>query len=349
MTKLSKATWYERVPKAELHVHLEGSIPLPALWQLVQKYGGEPSVPDMAALEKKFQFRDFPHFIETWVWKNRFLREYEDFTFIAAAVANDLVDQHVLHAEAFFSPTDFAERKLEPARLAEAIRRGLDQVPAISVLLIADLVRDHGPERGSRTLAALEGTRELGVVGIGIGGSEHRFPPAPFAEVYEHARRLGLHTSAHAGEAAGPASVWSAIDDLQVDRIGHGTSASEDPHLVMTLAERRIHVEACPISNVRTGIVDSLGCHPVRQLIDADVSVSISTDDPKMFNTSLAEELRGLHEQLGSSTVEIRSLIFQAAQNSWLPRDRKQQLVDALLGDPAWTADFPRAMVNSCV
>ena len=126
---------------------------------------------------------------------------------------------------------------------------------------------------------------------------------------------------------------------MRVDRIGHGTRACEDPRLVTALAARHVHVEACPLSNVRTGVIDSLVRHPVRRLFDAGVRVSVSTDDPKMFGTSLAEELRGLHEQLGFSINEIRALTLQAAQDSWLPQDHKQRLIASLDGDPIWRED----------
>ena len=203
--------YFRRLPKVELHLHLEGAIPLPALWTLVQKYGGHPEVPTMAALEARFRYRDFPHFIEVWVWKNQFLREYDDFTFIAEEVARDLTAQNVLYAEVFYSPGDFRKQGLTPQRITEAIRRGLEQVPEITIALVTDLIRDHGPEQGMITLeATVEVRRDLGVVGVGIGGSEHEFPPEPFLPVYERARSAGFRTSAHAGEAAGPASVWGA-------------------------------------------------------------------------------------------------------------------------------------------
>src|SRR5262245_25357628 len=117
---LRRMSWFERVPKVELHVHLEGAIPLPTLWALIEKYGGDPAVPDLAALEARFAYRDFPHFIETWVWKSRFLREYDDFTLIAAAVAADLARQAVRYAEVFYSPPDFARQGLAPQRLTAA-------------------------------------------------------------------------------------------------------------------------------------------------------------------------------------------------------------------------------------
>ena len=138
------------MPKVELHLHLEGAIPLDALWTLMEERGGDPGVPSPEALAARFAYHDFAHFIETWVWKNRYLDSYRAFEFIAEAVACDLARQHIVYAEAFFSPTDFAQHGLSPQGLATAIRRGLDRVPQIRVALIADLVRDTGPERARR-------------------------------------------------------------------------------------------------------------------------------------------------------------------------------------------------------
>ncbi|MFQ5855550.1 MAG: hypothetical protein ACE5LU_07915 [Anaerolineae bacterium] len=156
-------SWFEQVPRIELHLHVEGAIPHNALWELVQKYGGDPSVPDLQALERRFEYRDFPHFIETWVWKNQFLREYEDFTFIAEAVARDLAHQNIRYVEAFYSPPDFARHGLETQKLTEAIRAGLARVQDVEIALVADLVRDFGPERAAVTLAEVSEVQNLGV------------------------------------------------------------------------------------------------------------------------------------------------------------------------------------------
>jgi adenosine deaminase len=339
-TTKSKMSWFERVPKVELHLHLEGAIPHDALWQLVQKYGGDPSVPDLETLERRFEYRDFPHFIETWIWKNGFLREYEDFIFIAEAVARDLAGQNIHYVEAFFSPADFFHHGLGTQKLTEAIRAGLSRVTEVEVALVADLVRDFGPEKAAVTLAEVNEVRDLGVVGIGIGGMEQEFPPEPFEAVYEKARQLGFHTSAHAGEAAGAASIWGAIRSLRADRIGHGTRAEEDGSLLDYLAEHRIPLEMCPISNVRTGVVDSLEEHPIRRYFERGIVVTVNTDDPKMFGNSLAEEFRLLEEKLGFSRDELRSLILQGIQTAWLPEERKRQLVEAFRNDPAWQEEI---------
>jgi adenosine deaminase len=337
------ADWFDRLPKVELHLHLEGAIPLDALWALVRKYGGDAEVADPAALERRFRFRDFSHFIDTWVWKNGFLRELDDFAFIAEAVARDLAAQRVRYAEVFFSPPDFLRHGLRPAPLTAAIRRGLDRAPQIEVALIGDLVRDFGPQRAERCLAELAEASELGVIGVGLGGSEQSHPPEPFAAVFAEARRRGLHTTAHAGEAAGAASVWGALRALQVERIGHGTRAEEDPDLVRHLVERRVPLELCPISNVRTAVVPTLEAHPIGRYQQAGVVVTVNTDDPKMFGTSLADEYRALALRLGFSRAEIRALVEQAATASWLPEERRRSLLDELRGDPAWDEEGPES------
>lgn len=332
------ADWFARVPKVELHLHLEGAIPLPALWALIQKYGGDPAVPDLTALAARFQYRDFRHFIATWVWKNGFLREYEDFTLIAEAVARDLARQNIRYAEVFYSPPDFTRHGLTVAGITAAVRQGLARAPQVRVALIADLVRDDGPERAARTLSQVLEVRDQGVIGVGLGGSEPEFPPHLFRSVFQRARGEGLHVTAHAGEAAGPASVWGALDDLGVERIGHGARAIEDPALVAELRRRQVPLELCPISNLRTGVVAALAAHPIRPLVDQGLLVTVNSDDPQLFGTSLAEELRALHQHLGFTRAELQALILNGVQASWLSDADKDALRRALQEDPAWSA-----------
>ncbi len=337
MDQPSEPAWFERLPKVELHLHLEGAIPYDALWELVQKYGGDESVSSKEMLKRRFEYRDFPHFIETWVWKNQFLREYEDFTFIAEAAARDLAEQNIRYAEVFFSPPDFARQGLKTQAITAAVRAGLERVKQIEIALVADLVRDFGPERGEITLAEINEVKQLGVVGVGIGGSEQDFPPQAFEAVFARARRLGFRTSAHAGEAAGAESIWGAIRSLQVDRIGHGTRAEEDEALLDYLVEHRIPVEMCPISNVRTGVVGSYEQHPVRRYFERGMVLSINTDDPKMFGNSLSEEYLLLTEKQGFSRAEIKELVLGAIQMSWMPEGKKQQMMAAFRKNPGWS------------
>jgi len=344
MTTVSPITdaeraWLEALPKVELHLHLEGAIPLDALWTLVQKYGGEPDVPNVEALRRRFVYHDFPHFIRTWVWKNGFLREYEDFTFIAEAVARDLAAQHIRYVEVFFSPRDFARHGLATQPLTAAIRDGLDRVPAIEIALVPDLIRDFGPENARATLDELDDVRALGVIGVGIGGSEDEFPPEPFAAVYEEARRRGYRTSAHAGEAAGPESVWGALRALRADRIGHGARAIEDPALVDYLVQTQTPVELCPLSNVRTGVVASIAAHPAKAYLDRGMLVCVNTDDPRMFHNSMADEYAALREELGITRADVRALIRNAVRSSWLDADHRAALLAEIESHPAWQDD----------
>jgi adenosine deaminase len=340
--------WFHRIPKVELHLHLEGAIPLPTLWTLVQKYGGSPDTPDLAALEARFLYRDFPHFIDTWVWKNQFLREYEDFTLIAEAVARDLLAQNIRYVEAYFSPGDFARVGLTPQDLAVAIRKGLSRVPEIEIPLVPDLIRDFGPERGARCLEAVHEVVDQGILGVGIGGSEHAYPPEPWQEVFERARELGLRTSCHAGEAAGASSVWGAVRSLKADRIGHGTRAIENAALMEHLASHGIPVEMCPLSNVATGVVPSAEEHPIRKFFDAGVRISVNTDDPKMFGNSMALELEMLEARHGFSRGEIQQLVLGGIETSWMPENRKKLMREEFEAHPEWSRrDRPGAGAHS--
>ena len=194
------------------------------------------------------------------------------------------------------------------------------------------------PKSEMSTLAQLNEVKELGVVGIGIGGSEHAFPPAPFEPLFEAARSMGFHTNAHAGEAAGADSIWDAVRRLRVERIGHGTRAWEDRRLVAYLAEHRVPLEMCPVSNVRTQTVSSLAEHPIRRYFEAGLVVTVNTDDPKMFQTSLANEYRLLEQECGWTRQEICRLISSAIESSWLPVERKQVLAEEIRKDPSWVS-----------
>lgn len=330
------AHWIEQLPKVELHLHLEGAIPPPALWPLIQKYGGDPSVSSAEEIVGRLQFRTFREFLDGWVWKNGFLREYEDFTWIARAVAEDLRRQNIVYAEVFCSPPDFARTHgLKTQPLLRAVRTGLDQVPGIEIALVVDLVRDYGVELAERTLHEAAEARDQGVIGIGIGGSEHRYPPEMYRDIYAEARRLGLRTSAHAGEAAGAESIWGAIRALEVDRIGHGTRAEEDPELLEHLAATGLPIEMCPLSNLRTGTIRAIETHPIRRYFDRGLRVTVNTDDPGMFGNSLAAEYELLQTTFAFSRAEILTLIGNAIDASWAAADRKRTLRDQLRAQSA--------------
>jgi adenosine deaminase len=328
MKQIDNQQFIKNLPKVELHIHLEGAIPINALWKLVVKYGENKNISGLKDLHDKFQYKNFPHFIETWIWKNQFLREYEDFTFIAKEVAGDLKDQNIKYAEMFYTPTDHFNKNIELQKLTEAIRAGFNYYSNdIEIFLIADLCRDADPENGMHVVNQLSELKDSGVIGIGLGGSEHIYPPEPFKEVYEKAREFGFRTTAHAGEASGADSIWGAINKLKTDRIGHGTRASEDEKLVEYLKETQIPLEMCPISNIKTGVVNNIKEHPVKDFYKKGLNVFVNTDDPKMFNNSMEEEYLLLMQECGFKSVDIRKLIENAVNSAWCEHNKKHKLI----------------------
>ncbi len=327
--------WFDRVPKVELHLHLEGAIPLPTMWDLVRKHGGDRAIPDIAALRRRFTYRNFRSFIATWAWKNRFINDHADFTLIAAAVAHDLERQQVRYAEVFFSPPDFVDHGLTVPGIARAIRAGLAQVPTVEVRLICDLVRNFGPARALRTLDELEDARDQGIVGVGLGGSEPDHPAGAFREVFRRARDRGWRVTIHAGETAGPQSVRDALD-CGADRIGHGVRAIEDDALVEELARRRIPLEVCPSSNLRIGVYPDLDRHPITRLRDRGCLVTVNSDDPLMFQCSLTGDLRLLSRRHHWSHDDVRTAMRNAVAASWLDQAGKDRLLERMQADPAW-------------
>ena len=318
--------WVAQLPKVELHIHLEGAVPLDDLWTL---YRSRHSHSDLTLGEftEKFAYTDFGHFLEMWNWMNSFVTRIDDFSFMAESFANYLVDQRVVYAEAFFSPSDFRGTGLGADEIAVALRQGLDRVPGTRVALIADMVRGRSNEAMQTTLDQVTDVRDdAGVIGIGLGGNEGRFPASLHADIWAEAAKRGFQTTAHAGEAGGPGSVTDAIERLNVTRVGHGVQAVDDPAVLAYVAEHQIALEVCPWSNVRTKVVDSIADHPIRRLFDAGALVTLNSDDPAFFDTSLSAEYATLHEQFGFSESEILTVAKNAVTASWADERFKTQL-----------------------
>ncbi len=312
------------LPKVELHLHLEGAIPLDALLVLIEKYKGKDYI-TISELQQKFTYTDFSHFLDIWAWKNQFLKEYEDFEYITEQVAIDLASQNIRYAELCFSPTDFRRSNLQPQQIAIAIRKGLNKhSDKITINLITDLVRDE--ENKLPQLKQILEVKDQGIIGIGLGGDEANYPPKLFIEVYEKAKALGFQTTCHAGEAAGPDYIWQAIHDLHIDRIGHGTNAYKDTELVQYLIDNQIPVEMCPISNVRTASVSSLKEHPIYGFYKKGMLVSINTDDPKMFSTTLENEYTSLADTFNLDLIDIYNLAQNSIKSAWCSEDTKMEL-----------------------
>jgi adenosine deaminase len=317
-----------RMPKVEIHLHLEGAIPIDALFDLVRR-GKDPHVLTPDDLKAKLDYVDFEHFIDTWVWKNTFIRHESDFEAITYAVLRDLARENVRYVEAFYSPGDYRRQGLTVGGITEHIIKGRERARrdfGIRCNLIVDLIRDHGPEIGMRRLKECLPYLGKGLVGIGLGGSEQLFPAAPYGPVYAAAREMGYRLTAHAGEVAGADSIRDAVEILGVERVGHGLRAGEDPDLVELLGESKTPLEMCIMSNLRTGVCPSIAEHPIRRYFDRGLVVTVNSDDPTMFNSTLTDEYLALAGDLGFTLPEIKVVAMNAITASFLPASEKSAL-----------------------
>jgi len=320
----------DAMPKVELHLHLEGAIPHETLLAQIRRKGTEPSIRTVDDLKAKLTYTDFPSFIDLWIWKNTFIQHEEDFGEIAYAMLRGLSRQNVKYVESFYAPGDYSRFGLSTEGITECVIAGKERARSdfgIRCELIVDLIRDHGPEIGMKRLDEVTPYLGKGVIGIGIGGSEQLFPAGPYAEVYREARRRGFRLTAHAGEVAGADSIRSAIEDLGAERIGHGLRAYEDPEVVDMLKARRIPLEMCIISNSRTGVCPSVKEHPIRDYFREGLVVTVNSDDPSMFSSSLTDEYLALSRDLGFTLDEVKQVALNAVRASFLPAGEKAELV----------------------
>jgi adenosine deaminase len=315
------------MPKAEIHLHLEGAFTFDFLFRLIRKYGGDPEINNIADLRKKFVFKNFSHFIRTWLWKNKFYRMPEDFEESAYQTIKNLSLQNVIYAEIFFSPWDFITSGLKIEEITEAIISGIRRAETeylTRCILIADLVRNYGAETSMERLNQITPYLNNGITGIGLGGSEKEFPPVLFKDVFSEAKRRGFRITVHAGEAAGAESVWSAILDLRAERIGHGVRAVEDPKLIDYLLGKQIPLEVCITSNLQTKLFSNLQEHPFDYMYKKGLNVTVNSDDPSMFGANITDELIMLHEKLAYPMKDLMALTKKTIEASFLESAEKK-------------------------
>lgn len=319
----------EKMPKIELHLHLEGAFTFESLFGLLEKYGGDSQIKTPADLKQKFVFRDFEHFLELWFWKNQFYREPVDFEDCAYKVLESLSHQNVIYCEIFYSPWDFVSEKLSVEEITESVLSGINRATnefPIDCALIADIVRDYDCNSAIDRVKQVEPYKDQGVIGIGLGGSEQKYPARLFTDAFKRARDCGLHLTAHAGEASGPESVWEAINFLNAERIGHGIRAIEDPQLIEYLKDNNLPLEVCVNSNLKTKIFSSPELHPIKKFIDMDLNVTVNSDDPSMFGASLTEEFLILHDMFEMSLDDMRNVTFNALNSAFISNDFKLKM-----------------------
>ena len=287
----------QQLPKAELHVHLEGSVEPETLLEL------EPSL-RREVVDEYYRCGDFPAFMRAYEWVNRFLRTADDYALITRRLLDRLARENVRYAEINLSAGVILWKKQDLAAIDEAARRATEGSP-VKVRWIWDAVRQWSVEDALRVAEMAAERTGCGVVGFGLGGDETRGPAGKFAEVFAFARRRGLHLAPHGGEITGPESVWAAIE-MGAERIGHGIAAARDARLIEALNERDIPLEICITSNVVLGAVKGTEAHPVRRLFDAGVPITLNTDDPGMFRTTLTREFEIARDVFGFSEDELR-------------------------------------------
>jgi aminodeoxyfutalosine deaminase len=280
-------------PKIELHVHLEATVRPETLLEIARKNDFSLPASTVEGIRDLYRYRDFDHFIEVWILTTNALQGEDDFRRVVVDYAEEAARHGAVYLEGIFSPVERTWRGVGWDEIFSGYCDGIEQARAqhgVEVRLTPDITRAAAPEDGVEVVRYAAKYRERGVVGVGLGGEEALHPPEKFVEAFRRAREQGLGSVPHAGEVAGPASVWGAIDALQADRVRHGIRAVEDPALLRELAAREIVLDVTPISNLRTGVVRTLDEHPLPELVAAGVVCSISTDDPEMFDTDLTRE-----------------------------------------------------------
>ena len=316
------------LPKAELHLHLEGSIEPPTLLELRQRHGMEGA--SLAEVHQLYNYKDFAGFLSAFKDVTGHLRTPEDYELITYRLMERLKAQNVLHAEVFVSVGVCLWRKQDFPAIFEGLERGRQRGErdfGLSLLWIFDAVRQFGAEKAQSVLDLAIRFRQRNVVAFGIGGDERAGPPEWFTAIYYRAAEHGLHLTAHAGESAGPESIWGALN-LKAERIGHALTAARDPELMQELAERQIPIEVCLTSNLRTGCCAELAQHPLRRYFDQGWMVTLNSDDPAMFRTSLAEEYALAQEAFAFTDEQLRELARNSFEASFLPPEKKIEFLN---------------------
>jgi aminodeoxyfutalosine deaminase len=320
------------LPQAELHLHLEGSLQPETVCALAAKYGVTASTQEVL---QRYAYRNFLEFIETFKWVSSLLRAPEDFSLALRDLGEQLLAQNVVYAEITLSVGVMLLRHQSAEKNFESIVASAEsfQSRGLQLNFVFDAVRQFGADAAMKVVEAAERCASKSIVAFGIGGDELSIPAKEFGPVYEKAGVIGLRKLMHAGEVGGPEEIRQAIELLGVERIGHGIAAVRDPSLMDLLAERRIPLEICPQSNIRTGaLAKQLGLaraqieqHPLPQLFRHGIPVVLSTDDPTMFHTNLRREYENAR-RMGLQEAELKRLVKMSFEYAFIDDDAKAAL-----------------------
>jgi aminodeoxyfutalosine deaminase len=319
------------LPKAELHVHHVGSASPRIVAELAARHPDSKVPTDPEALADYFTFTDFAHFIDVYLSVVDLVRTPEDVRLLTFEIARDMARQNIRYAELTITPYSSTRRGIDERAFMAAIedaRKSAEAEFGTVLRWCFDIPGEAGLVSAEETvrLATTEGLRPEGLVSFGLGGPEIGVPRPQFKPYFDRARAAGLHSVPHAGETTGPQTVWDAIVDLGAERIGHGTSSVQDPALLAYLAEHRIALEVCPTSNIATRAVATLDEHPIRQMVEAGVLVTVNSDDPPMFGTDLENEYVVAARLLGLDERGVAALAKNAVEASFLDAAGKARI-----------------------
>ncbi|MGD0918686.1 MAG: adenosine deaminase [Thermodesulfobacteriota bacterium] len=317
------------MPKAEIHVHIEGATDAETYYQFAQRNQVELPTGSLEEWKAFFEFRNFSHFIEVYTAAVQCLQTPDDYGLMIECLFKRQSEQNILYTEAFLSAS-FLTQKFENDAILDAITAGCASGKAkygCHVNLIPDIAREIPDSQTPALEFALQGKDRGLFIGLGIGGQEVGYPPELFTDTFAEARKQGLRVVAHAGEAEGARSIWGAINNLQAERIGHGIRCLDDPELVEVLRQRQIPLEVSPESNYCLGVVGPEQPHPIRQMVNAGLYCTINSDDPAMFSTNLTNEYLTLASQ-GFSWDELWQLNRNTLEASFLSEAEKENYRD---------------------
>ncbi|MBF6045679.1 adenosine deaminase [Streptomyces sp. NRRL B-1677] len=317
------------LPKAELHVHHVGSASPRIVAELAARHPDSPVPTDPEALADFFTFRDFAHFIEVYLSVVNLIRDAEDVRLLTYEVARDMARQNIRYAELTVTPFSSTRRGIPDAAFVEAIedaRKAAETELGVALRWCFDIPGEAGLEAAEETARIACELKPEGLVSFGLGGPEIGVPRPQFKPYFDRAIAAGLHSVPHAGETTGPQTIWDALVDLRAERIGHGTSAPQDPDLLAHLAEHRIPLEVCPTSNLATRAVTDLEQHPIKEMVAASVLVTVNSDDPPMFGTDLNREYGVAARLLELDAAGVAGLAKNAVEASFMDTAGKAAL-----------------------
>lgn len=314
MEKTEFYTFLKSVPKAEIHLHIEAVPTIHTVKTLYKKrFGKKMSDEDIKNL---FSYDDLNGFIQAFLKVQDLFTSEDDFNYVFDDLETYLLENNIVYTEAFFAPTAFLKKGFEYPKMIEIFSKKIAEIKknhGITIKLLLDVSRTFGCENAMKNYELLKQYPCDDVIGIGLGGAEAKGPAKEYAPVFEKALSEGFHAVAHAGEDVGPESMWDTINYLHAERIGHGITAIQDEKLMETLKETQIPLEVCPTSNVFTKhYVKSIAEHPIRKFYDKGIYVTVNTDDPVFFKTTLIEEFWKLHSESNFTMDEIKKLILNA-------------------------------------